>query len=206
MPSSTPIESTESSSDQHELAGSLDESLRVPISTQSSADDDSSASESDESFSNSDAQQVYKQWLKGKSKEDIKMMGVMFMDSLIDRFNMTTCGAAIEVGLLLDCNEKTTRTWRKDFYANHGHFSESKQGKHLRNFILDDESLRHKAAEWVRQNATAKGKPNMTFKNISHIGVFSEMLSDLFHQKFYVYITKLLSTFVMPLYELLHQL
>ena len=66
------------------------------------------------------------------------------------------------VGLLLGHNEKTVRTWRRDFYDNQGHFSESKQGKHLYQFILDDEDLRHKAAHWVRANATVKGKPNMT--------------------------------------------
>ena len=58
--------------------------------------------------------------------------------------------------------EKTIRTWRQDLYTNHGYFTESRQGKHARLIILDDEGLRHKAAEWVRTNATAKGKPNMT--------------------------------------------
>ena len=89
-------------------------------------------------------------------------MAVMFMDGLLERFNMTKLGAAKEVGLLLGHNEKTVRTWHRDFYGNQGHFTESKQGKHLRQFILDDEDLRHKAAHWVRANPTVKGKPNMT--------------------------------------------
>lgn len=63
---------------------------------------------------------------------------------------MTTVGAAKEVGLLLDSNEKTIRTWRQDFYSNHGQFTESRQGKHTCQFILDDEELRQKAAQWVR--------------------------------------------------------
>ena len=41
-------------------------------------------------------------------------------------------------------------------------FTESKQGKHSQNFILDNEELRYKAALWIRKNATLKGKPNMT--------------------------------------------
>ena len=60
------------------------------------------------------------------------MMSVMFMDGLLKRFNMTTLGAAKEVGLLLGHNENTVRMWHRDFYDNQDHFTESKQGKHLR--------------------------------------------------------------------------
>lgn len=56
---------------------------------------------------------------------------------------MTACGAANEVSLVLNYNEKTVRKWRRDFYNNKGTFTESKQGKHARLFILDDEGLRH---------------------------------------------------------------
>ena len=75
---------------------------------------------------------------------------------------MTTVGAAKEVGLLLCHNEKTIRAWHHDYYRNQGHFTESKKGKHSRQFILDDEDLRQKATQWVRANATVKGKPNLT--------------------------------------------
>ena len=143
-------------------AESLDESLHVPVTAQLSEDDSSESDEDSVNFSNDDARQLYQEWLKEQPKHNIKMMAVMFMDSLIDRFNMTTRGAANEVGLVLRYNEKTIRTWRQDFYTNQGHFTESRQGKHARLFILDDEGLRHKAAEWVRTNATAKGRPNMT--------------------------------------------
>ena len=67
-----------------------------------------------------------------KSKHNIKVMAVMFMDNLIDRFDMTTLGAAKEVGLLLGHNDKTICTWQRDFYNNGGHFTESLQGKHSR--------------------------------------------------------------------------
>ena len=84
------------------------------------------------------------------------------MDTFIARFGLTTVGAAKEVGLFLQMNEKTVWTWRKDFYANHGSFSESRQGRHARPYVLDDEECRRKACEWVRLKATSKGKPNMT--------------------------------------------
>ena len=162
--STTPGESSETPprplQGEHMSEESLDESLRVPVTAQLS-EDDFSESDDSESFSNDDARQVYEEWLKEQPKHNVKMMAVMFMDALIDRFNMTTHGAANEVGLILSHNEKTIRMWRQDFYINQGRFTESRQGKHARLFILDDEGLRHKAAEWVRANATTKGKPNM---------------------------------------------
>ena len=103
----------------------------------------SESSDDGSSFTNDDAREVYQAWLKEKSKHDIKVMAVMFMDNLIERFDMTTLGAAKEVGLLLGHNEKTIRTWRRDFYNNGGLFTESLQGKHSRQFVLDDEELRH---------------------------------------------------------------
>ena len=145
---------------QDQTEETLDESFRVPIATQPS--DDSSDESSSDEFSSDDARQKYDEWLKEQPKDNIKMMAVMFADTLISRFNMTACGAANKVGLVLNYNEKTVRKWLRDFYNNQGTFTESKQGKHSRLFILDDEGLRHKAAEWVRANATVKGKPNMT--------------------------------------------
>ena len=65
----------------------------------------------------------------------------MFADTLMDRFNMTTVGAANEVGLLLDYNEKTICMWHQDYYRNQGHLTESRKGKHVCRFILDDEDL-----------------------------------------------------------------
>jgi len=58
--------------------------------------------------------------------------------------------------------EKTISTWRKNYYANMGKFSDSKQGRHSRPYILDDEKLRHAAATWVRSNTSKKREANMT--------------------------------------------
>ena len=162
--SEIPSQSPQGTAGEHEpevLMEALDESLCLPVTAQLSEDESSESDEESEGFSKDDARQVYQEWVKGQPKNNIQMMAVMFMDALMDRFNMTTRGAANEVGLVLSYSERTIRTWRQDFYTNQGHFTESKQGKYARLFILDDEGLRHKAAEWVRTNATAKGKPNM---------------------------------------------
>ena len=150
---SSPLQGT---SEQHESLVSLDDSLRIPMMI-----DDCSGSESNENFSNNDAQVVYKKWLKEKSKKD-KNDGCDVHGLLDGKFNMISHGAANEVGLVFHYNEKTVRTWRKDYYANKCQFSESNQRKHARSFILDYEGLQHKAAGWVRENSTVKGKPNMT--------------------------------------------
>ena len=42
-------------------------------------------------------------------------------------------------------------------------FKETRQGKYERMCILNDEGLRERASEFVRENAFKKGEPNMTF-------------------------------------------
>ena len=142
----------------------MDESFSVRLNahTDSDADGGSSDEEGTEEFSIISAEHIYYDWLQQLPKSDVKMMAMVAMDTFIARFGLTTVGAAKEVGLFLQLNEKTVRTWRKDFYANHGSLSESRQGKHARPYVLDDEECRRKAREWVRLNATSKGTPNMT--------------------------------------------
>lgn len=150
----------------------MDESLTLPLDTSgileycSSSDDE----EYDSAFTQEDAVEAYRDWLDQQGKDTIKMISLMAMDTFITRFGLTQVNAAKEASLFIGgkYNEKTIRYWRKDFYTNHGEFSESLQGKHNRPFILDDEDCRWKAAEWVRSNSCIKGKPNMTsndFKN-----------------------------------------
>ena len=95
-------------------------------------------------------------------RETLKVLAVMMTDCFMTRFGLTTVAAAKESGMLFDVNEKTVRNWRNEFYNNNGSFHESKRGKHIRPFVLDDEECRSKAAQWVRSNASVKGKPNMT--------------------------------------------
>ena len=49
-------------------------------------------------------------------KQDVKLLSVMMMDTFIERFGLTTVAAAKEAGLIFGLNEKTVRTWQKDFY------------------------------------------------------------------------------------------
>ena len=93
---------------------SLDDSLSTQLTDYSS----SGSSDDDACFTNDNARHVYDEWLKVQPKSSLKTMAIMIMDMFLDRFPFTVLGASNEVGLLLGLNEKTVRTWRKDFYSN----------------------------------------------------------------------------------------
>lgn len=137
-------------------------SFRVSLGAQIESDEPCSSSDSEDdgdySLATKDIQSEWKDWLKQQQKENIKMMSIMLTDTFINRFGLTKCGVAKETALFLGVNEKTIRIWRKDFFKNRGTFSESKQGVHVRPYILDDEQLQHKAATWVWSNSSYKGQ------------------------------------------------
>ena len=113
-------------------------------------------------FTSDDARACYDDWLVTLPKENMKMMAMMLYDSYIERFGLLQTKAAAEVALLLGINEKTVRRWRYDWIDNKGSFSESSKGKYKRYIVIDDEEYRDKALKWIRDNASAKRKPNMT--------------------------------------------
>ena len=75
---------------------------------------------------------------------------------------MGVVDAAREAGSIVGYSDKTVRKLRTEFFANKGMLKEKKQGKYERVTVYRDEELGEKAAKWVRENAFAKGKPNMT--------------------------------------------
>ena len=100
--SEIPSQSPQGTAGEHEPevlteSETLDKSLRLPVTAQLSEDESSESDEESEGFSKDDARQVYQEWVKGQPKNNIQMMAVMFMDALMDRFNMT----AKEVGSFL---------------------------------------------------------------------------------------------------------
>ena len=77
--------------------------------------------------------------------------------------------AAREAGSIVGYSDKTVRKLRKQFYENKGVLAERKQGKYERVTLYSDEELNEKAAKWVRENAFAKGKPNMTAQSFCQL-------------------------------------
>ena len=145
------LQSTEVSSEAS--ADNLDESLQLPgpssgiIREFNSDEDEDSDDAGYPGFSKADAKLCYEDWLFTLQRE---------------RFGLLKTAAAKEVGLLLGVNEKTIRKWKAEFYLKGGAFSETSQGKYSRYVVVDDEEYKDTALKWIRENATVKGKPNLT--------------------------------------------
>ena len=143
----------------------LEESFTVSLGAQIDSEEPSSSSDSDndlECMTADDSKPIWKKWVQEQPKDNLKMLSIMLTDTFTDHFGLTKTNAAKEYALLLGMNEKTIRTWRKNFFGNLGKFLDSKQGRHSRPYILDDENLKHAAATWVRSNASKKEEANMT--------------------------------------------
>lgn len=123
----------------YEPSTSLDASVSVHFDAHPTASDSEEETSDDEDFTVQNAHHIYHDLVQQQPKDTVKMMAVMTMDAFIAQFGLTSGGAAREAGLLLHLNEKTVRMWRKDGYANQGSFSRSKQGRHVRPYVLDDE-------------------------------------------------------------------
>ena len=155
----------QSNSEEQAMSMSADESFILPRVHSS---DEESNTDTESEFTESDAKIAYQEWISSQSKTYVQMLALILMDSFRDRFGMTDVGAASEAGMVVGFNEKTIRSWRNDFYANHGEFSESNQGKHSRPYVLDDDECRAKALCWLREHALSKGQPVMTSARFAH--------------------------------------
>ena len=81
LPSTSgPSEGTPTESMSTESSDSLDESFRVPVTTQPSDHDSSESSDDSGGFTNVDAHQIYKEWVQQQPRQTVQMMAVMFMD------------------------------------------------------------------------------------------------------------------------------
>ena len=90
LSTSGPSEGTPTESMRTESSESLDESFRVPVTNQPSDHDSSESSDDSGGFTNVDAHQIYKEWVQQQPRQNVQMMAVIFMDGLLERFNMTS--------------------------------------------------------------------------------------------------------------------
>ena len=123
------------------------------------SDEEDPEQSSDDEF---DAQETLDDWMLTLRLEQRKMLSVTLMESFKSRQKMNVKEAATEAGSIVGFSEKSVRKYRNDFFANEGTLTPLKQGKYERHCVYHDETLNLKAAEWVRENAFMKGKPNMT--------------------------------------------
>ena len=105
-------------------SSSLDDSFLLPRVHSSGEESDDGGTEFDEQA----AKEVLR--LPGVDFQPayVKMISLILMDTFRERFGLTDVSVASEAGMVVGFNEKSIRTWRNDFYENHGDFSESNKG------------------------------------------------------------------------------
>ena len=108
----------------------LEESILMPAPD--SVEDSYRSEEYVSEFLPADASELYKEWLSSVERNDVKMMAMMLYDRFLEHWHFTKTSAAAEVGEILGLNEKTVRSWRKDFYLNKGEFYEYLRGSYER--------------------------------------------------------------------------
>ena len=119
----------------------------------------------DDTFNDECAQEILNDFILGLATDDRCMLAVLLAESFRTRQNMGVVDAAREAGSIVGYSDKTVRKLRKEFFENKGVLKERRQGKYKRLTVYRDEELNEKAAKWVRENALAKCKPNMTAKS-----------------------------------------
>lgn len=58
--------------------------------------------------------------------------------------------------------KKPSAHGRQSFVQRGGVFSETSQGRYSRYVVVNDEEYKNVSLNWIRENATVKGKPNLT--------------------------------------------
>ena len=78
-------------------------------------------------------------------------------------FSFTENKATEYVASMMKKSDRTVRRWRSALINNDGVLPESEQGRYQRSDVLwQNEELNKKAVEYVRDNVSVKGRPNLT--------------------------------------------
>ena len=147
----------------------LSRSIQQPTESESVVEEPEEQEESsddydseDDTFDDERAQDLFDEFILSLPLDHRRMLAVLLTESFKNRQGMGVIDAAREAGSIVGYSDKTVRKLRKEFFENKGVLKERKQGKYERVTVYRNEELGEKAAKWVRENAFAKGKPNMT--------------------------------------------
>ena len=103
------------------------------------------------------------EWVKTLDHEDRKSLAVFLCHNFVTHFSFTETHAAEYAAKMVYKSDRTVRQWRTDLVHNGGEFPDTKQGRYQRTGVLwSNEELNTKATQYIRENAAAKGQPNMT--------------------------------------------
>ena len=123
---------------------------------------DLSSSDEAAEFGDEEAQDTFDDFVLSLPLIQRKTLAVLLMQTFQVRQKMPIADAAQEAASISGFNERTVHRYRKEFFENKGRFPESRQGKHERQCLFNDETLRLKAAMWLRENSYGKGEGNAT--------------------------------------------
>ena len=150
------------SADSAPRASSFTEESSASDSESENEREESSTDDDDAVFGEEQAQVLFDDFMMSLPSLQRKTLAVLLMQNFQVRQKMSALDAAQEAASISGFNERTVRRYSKQFFDNRGKFPESRQGKHERQCLFNDEDLRLEAAMWVRENAYKKGEGNAT--------------------------------------------
>ena len=107
--------------------------------------------------------QFAKEWVESLNRDDTMALTMFLYSFLVFCLQFTLCNSAKLISKLLGYSDRTIREWRSIFISNEGSFPDSEQGKYQQAGVLwQNEDLNKKVREFVRKNASVKGKKNLT--------------------------------------------
>lgn len=152
-----------------------EEGISTPLPDQDENVTDETTTGSDEDFveSTQDTSSMmlsYSQdWVASLLRDDQKSLSILLHSLLVDKLQIQKSVASETVGQIIGVSERTVREWRSVFTENDGCFPDSLQGKYVQEDVLWlNEELNEKASNYVRENASVKGQPNLTIMMFRH--------------------------------------
>ena len=110
-------------------------------------------------------QQYSKDYIEGLHRDDVRSIVIILYYVPTSKLNFPLTEAAGVISDIIGKSDRTIREWHTSFMANNGSFTDTLRGKYQRSGVLwQNEELNKKATKFVRENAFAKARPNMTSK------------------------------------------
>lgn len=126
----------------------------------------SSSSDRDQTVSSdvSELMASYSQeWVSSLGRDNQLALSIFLHYVLVNNYGVQSTPASQQIGQYIGVSGRTVREWKSTFVENEGSFPTTLQGKYQRSGVLwSDEKLNKKATEYIRQNASVPGRPNLT--------------------------------------------
>ena len=102
-------------------------------------------------------------WLETLGKDEIKSISLFLCYPFMHAFFFTETKATECAASMVKKRDRTVRRWRSALINNDGVLPELEQGCYQRSGVLwQNEELTKKAVEYIRDNVSVKGHPNLT--------------------------------------------